>query len=121
MATNSAAVTVGGVNLIEGVPTRTEGARARRVTTAGAGDTVVKGRYFLLDDPGLPAPWPSLTPFFKVKIPTADEKRNLGTGKTDYGFGLELDKQFGRFYRSEEHTSELQSPLNLVCRLLLEK
>src|SRR5574337_1737342 len=24
-------------------------------------------------------------------------------------------------YRSEEHTSELQSPLNLVCRLLLEK
>src|SRR5256885_8491685 len=24
------------------------------------------------------------------------------------------------FYRSEEHTSELQSPCNLVCRLLLE-
>src|SRR5574337_2183731 len=24
-------------------------------------------------------------------------------------------------FRSEEHTSELQSPLNLVCRLLLEK
>src|SRR5260370_29885650 len=28
--------------------------------------------------------------------------------------------QWGRF-RSEEHTSELQSHLNLVCRLLLEK
>src|SRR5256885_9896912 len=29
----------------------------------------------------------------------------------------------GRIYhdRSEEHTSELQSPCNLVCRLLLEK
>src|SRR5256885_11862022 len=26
-----------------------------------------------------------------------------------------------RFTRSEEHTSELQSPCNLVCRLLLEK
>src|SRR5207244_11263200 len=26
-----------------------------------------------------------------------------------------------RFYRSEEHTSELQSPDHLVCRLLLEK
>src|SRR5260370_16596855 len=26
-----------------------------------------------------------------------------------------------RKYRSEEHTSELQSHLNLVCRLLLEK
>ena len=27
----------------------------------------------------------------------------------------------GVFRRSEEHTSELQSPCNLVCRLLLEK
>src|SRR5256885_8231531 len=26
-----------------------------------------------------------------------------------------------RYMRSEEHTSELQSPCNLVCRLLLEK
>src|SRR5574337_2105501 len=29
--------------------------------------------------------------------------------------------QVSRWCRSEEHTSELQSPLNLVCRLLLEK
>src|SRR5256885_5426833 len=28
---------------------------------------------------------------------------------------------FAEFERSEEHTSELQSPCNLVCRLLLEK
>src|SRR5256885_6940624 len=27
----------------------------------------------------------------------------------------------GDWQRSEEHTSELQSPCNLVCRLLLEK
>src|SRR2546427_4390711 len=27
----------------------------------------------------------------------------------------------GKLYRSEEHTSELQSQSNLVCRLLLEK
>src|SRR5256885_11968926 len=27
----------------------------------------------------------------------------------------------GTQHRSEEHTSELQSPCNLVCRLLLEK
>src|SRR2546426_7876552 len=26
-----------------------------------------------------------------------------------------------KYHRSEEHTSELQSPCNLVCRLLLEK
>src|SRR2546426_1405828 len=30
-------------------------------------------------------------------------------------------KNGGRSMRSEEHTSELQSPCNLVCRLLLEK
>src|SRR2546426_9104286 len=33
-------------------------------------------------------------------------------------------REFGRVAalpRSEEHTSELQSPCNLVCRLLLEK
>src|SRR5256885_16140240 len=30
-------------------------------------------------------------------------------------------EQIQKDYRSEEHTSELQSPCNLVCRLLLEK
>src|SRR5256885_7352286 len=29
--------------------------------------------------------------------------------------------RIARRWRSEEHTSELQSPCNLVCRLLLEK
>src|SRR5256885_8688155 len=31
------------------------------------------------------------------------------------------DEKTGYNIRSEEHTSELQSPCNLVCRLLLEK
>src|SRR5260370_25851141 len=31
------------------------------------------------------------------------------------------DPEFKQKMRSEEHTSELQSHLNLVCRLLLEK
>src|SRR5260370_8868977 len=30
-------------------------------------------------------------------------------------------KRWSNAFRSEEHTSELQSHLNLVCRLLLEK
>src|SRR2546426_1555445 len=30
-------------------------------------------------------------------------------------------RSHGEYWRSEEHTSELQSPCNLVCRLLLEK
>src|SRR2546422_8448691 len=33
---------------------------------------------------------------------------------------IEIDPEFGN-PRSEEHTSELQSRLHLVCRLLLEK
>src|SRR5260370_30120658 len=32
-----------------------------------------------------------------------------------------LDARRGKRDRSEEHTSELQSHLNIVCRLLLEK
>src|SRR5260370_30848235 len=35
--------------------------------------------------------------------------------------GLLESELFGHEKRSEEHTSELQSHLNLVCRLLLEK
>src|SRR5258708_28084540 len=34
--------------------------------------------------------------------------------------GLDADHRDPRFRRSEEHTSELQSPDHLVCRLLLE-
>src|SRR5437879_11138139 len=34
---------------------------------------------------------------------------------------FDLDRHTLRFTRSEEHTSELQSPMYLVCRLLLEK
>src|SRR2546426_6124760 len=40
-----------------------------------------------------------------------------GYAVVDWGC-VESDEEVGR---SEEHTSELQSPCNLVCRLLLEK
>src|SRR5256885_12468453 len=33
----------------------------------------------------------------------------------------DVDQRLFACQRSEEHTSELQSPCNLVCRLLLEK
>src|SRR5207237_9912467 len=49
-----------------------------------------------------------------------DKRGRPGSGATapDYDFG---QNHTGRTCRSEEHTSELQSHLNLVCRLLLEK
>src|SRR2546426_8943812 len=34
---------------------------------------------------------------------------------------LTIPETLVALFRSEEHTSELQSPCNLVCRLLLEK
>src|SRR2546426_1850459 len=37
------------------------------------------------------------------------------------GYSVELGLADRAAQRSEEHTSELQSPCNLVCRLLLEK
>src|SRR5688572_33347401 len=45
---------------------------------------------------------------------TTTENRAKGMGLIGAAFGL-------GFIRSEEHTSELQSQSNLVCRLLLEK
>src|SRR5256885_9684714 len=45
--------------------------------------------------------------------------RNHGTLATGSGSVQLFGARHGQ--RSEEHTSELQSPCNLVCRLLLEK
>src|SRR2546430_888802 len=45
-----------------------------------------------------------------------------GTGFFTYALAWGMNEGLlGREYRSEEHTSELQSQSNLVCRLLLEK
>src|SRR5256885_11695123 len=53
-----------------------------------------------------------------VRLWEAATRLPLGTlhGHTDLVYGVALSGD-----RSEEHTSELQSPCNLVCRLLLEK
>src|SRR5258708_18536592 len=40
---------------------------------------------------------------------------------TNFGYYLKERQNSSRGFRSEEHTSELQSPDHLVCRLLLEK
>jgi hypothetical protein len=87
--------TSGGIRLIEGQPTPTgETTGGLRETQSGAGDTLLRGRIYLVDDQGPRSPVPSVTPFVKVKLPTAKEELRLGTGETDYGFGLEIDKQF---------------------------
>src|SRR5207248_11448929 len=47
-----------------------------------------------------------------------------GLGEDELGAALELEPKcrgLRSLLRSEEHTSELQSPYEIVCRLLLEK
>src|SRR5256885_13324952 len=55
----------------------------------------------------------------------AAEDRDFVEATVDEAHALRLPYRQGRIDvrdgRSEEHTSELQSPCNLVCRLLLEK
>src|SRR2546429_4318747 len=55
-----------------------------------------------------------------------EEYRTGGPYLAHVGYSIDIHwirlTPFGeQFYRSEEHTSELQSRLHLVCRLLLEK
>src|SRR2546422_6103552 len=49
--------------------------------------------------------------------PQAAKDRGINDGDYIYADANPADRP----YRSEEHTSELQSRLHLVCRLLLEK
>src|SRR5689334_24825051 len=48
------------------------------------------------------------------------EALQTGMGRTQESVGHFVLRE-GDLYRSEEHTSELQSQFHLVCRLLLEK
>src|SRR2546426_6527413 len=56
--------------------------------------------------------------------PVADylkPRRGAGGGDEERGRWRGGEVEENECERSEEHTSELQSPCNLVCRLLLEK
>src|SRR5690348_17358938 len=53
---------------------------------------------------------------FRISDDIADVAADLIHGLKHYQSGRSLEA-----LRSEEHTSELQSPVHLVCRLLLEK
>src|SRR2546422_3214878 len=60
-------------------------------------------------------PYTTLFRSVQVALGVLDGERH----DPDLPVGMEIDS--GRDERSEEHTSELQSRLHLVCRLLLEK
>src|SRR5256885_11733069 len=66
--------------------------------------------------------FPYTTLFRSICQPSVSRCPWKGNSYTEF-----IEKLFRRsklqlpLFRSEEHTSELQSPCNLVCRLLLEK
>src|SRR5260370_28422852 len=59
---------------------------------------------------------PTARGLVSATLPTCDLKHIVAANKT-----ITLPQVLWFYSRSEEHTSELQSHLNLVCRLLLEK
>src|SRR5256885_2683859 len=70
--------------------------------------------------------FPYTTLFRSVFFDTLPLARSLARGSAKLvdlatRFGIDPGRSHHALDRSEEHTSELQSPCNLVCRLLLEK
>src|SRR5256885_8856614 len=70
--------------------------------------------------------FPYTTLFRSVAISLADFRLTIPIFGISKGVSSSSTSSFllifvAIFVRSEEHTSELQSPCNLVCRLLLEK
>src|SRR5690625_3727239 len=59
--------------------------------------------------------------YFDENLFTSGEYIILFTNKSDYEKYIDEIKETAESYRSEEHTSEVQSRGHLVCRLLLEK
>src|SRR5581483_9359779 len=94
------------VTLLGGVPNRTGGTcptqtvvrngrqvqtrtTITRTTQSGIGDMLLQGRYYLLDEKGL---LPTIAVIARIKFPTADRDRGLGTGEFDEKIGAQLSK-----------------------------
>lgn len=67
-------------------------APGQNVTESGLGDIILRGRYYLVEEKD----WtPLIAITGRLKLPTADESRGLGTGKMDEGVGTEVSKRLG--------------------------
>ena len=60
-------------------------------TEHGLGDILAKGQYVLLEERAI---FPEISPYLKIKFPTADEDKGLGTGEFDETLGVDLSKTF---------------------------
>jgi hypothetical protein len=60
-------------------------------TEAGLGDILLRPSFIVLKEQPL---LPEIEPYLKIKFPTADEDRGLGTGEFDETIGVDLSKTF---------------------------
>jgi Putative MetA-pathway of phenol degradation len=68
------------------------GAQGQKVTNSGLGDIILRGRYYIVEEKD----WVPLVAIMgRLKLPTADESKGLGTGKMDEGVGAEVSKLLG--------------------------
>src|SRR5258708_25384609 len=78
--------------------------------------TLFRSGYFLVDE-GVP----ELEQAVGYRIKISERRNRFLRRRASPLYLLALVTLTAVFQRSEEHTSELQSPDHLVCRLLLEK
>jgi len=62
---------------------------ATSTTESGLGDVLAKASLVLVEEKDF---IPEITPYFKVKFPTADKDRGLGTGEFDETLGVDVSK-----------------------------
>jgi len=63
---------------------------ADSTTEDGIGDVLLKAAVIAVKEGGFV---PEIAPYFKIKVPTADEDRGLGTGEFDETLGVDLSKR----------------------------
>ena len=63
---------------------------ADSTTEQGIGDVLARASFIVVEEKDLV---PEIVPYVKIKFPTADEDRGLGTGEFDETIGLELSKR----------------------------
>jgi hypothetical protein len=78
--------TPGGVTVIDGAVVAGNGTGG-----SGLGDVSIKGRYNWIEQNEM---LPYIDLVARLKLPTADEGKGLGTGEPDMGFGVELSRRF---------------------------
>jgi len=90
-------ITGGGVAVRKNKQSQLGTATQNQVTSTeqGLGDVLLKGQYVLLEETSV---LPEIAPYLKIKFPTADSNRGLGTGEFDETVGVDLSKTlFPRF------------------------